>query len=53
MTLADLNLIFEVLNLEEEDMYTCVAISGGNAGGAGGESSPDLHGHTMPSLMRR
>lgn len=51
VTLKDLELMLTVLDLKEANMHTCIALSG-NAQ-ASDAPPPDLHGHTMPSLMRR
>ena len=51
VTLEDLNLMLQVLDLKREDMYTCVAISGDE--NAATAPASDAHGHTAPSLLRR
>ena len=51
VTLADLSLALRALEIGPETMYTCIASSGST--NAADAPSADLHGHTMPSLMRR
>ena len=46
-------IVLNALDIGPETMYTCIASSGGNPEAGEEAGGGDLHGHTMPSLMRR